>query len=133
MMKLNGVPLPPSMSLQDFFAKAKQGQMDAANGLLASPYMNDPNNLDVRLNTFMNMLNYNPENINGLDGSGSAALNAINYATHGTEMADENSYIDDQVIQQSGLDALPVRADAYFAYKDYGLPLWLATQKGLVK
>lgn len=131
MMKINGVPLPPGMTLSDFFAKAKQGLVDANIGNLVSPYLNDPNNLDTRLDVFTNMLNYSPENINLNNGSFDA-VNAINYATHGAEMADENSYTDEQVVQQLGLEALPIQADAITAYNRYGLPLWFAKLKGLV-
>jgi len=127
-MTIKGVPIPPNMTLNDFFSKANQGQDLANLGFLASPLMNDPNNLDSRLNVFMNMLGYDAGNIN-MANNNIDPIDAVNYATHGAQMGIENSIAD----ASSMIYDFPTTNKANTAYGGYGLPLWYAQMKGLVK
>lgn len=126
MIKFNGAPLPPEMSLQDFFNKAKQGNLDRGLGVLASPLANDPNYLDARLDLFENMLNYD---VSTAPAQSINAIDAINYATYGNQLGNEAALAD----VGSQIYDFPITSDSYNAKTEYGLPLWLAIQKGLVK
>lgn len=128
-MKINGVPLPPEMGLSDFFRLAKEGRMASDLGKLSSELYNDPNNLEPRLNLFMNMLNYDPSAISGNEYGYSDTMDAVNYATHGNQMGIENSLAD----SSSQLYDFPTTTAAFNAEARYGLPLWYAKMKGLVK
>ena len=126
---INGVLLPPGMELSDFFRLAKEGKMASDLGKLSSELYNDSNNLDSRLDLFMNMLNYNPGAINGNAYGHSNAIDAVNYATHGNQMGIENSLAN----ASSQIYDFPTTTAAWNAKAGYGLPLWYAKMKGLVK
>ena len=98
-------------------------------GKVSSELYNDPNNLDSRLDLFINMLNYNPGAINGNEYGHSNAIDAVNYATHGNQMGIENSLAN----ASSQIYDFPTTTAAWNAKAGYGLPLWYAKMKGLVK
>lgn len=129
-MKVNGVPFPPEMSLQDFFNKAKQGYTGAISGTLANPLFNQntPDALEARLEFFNDMLTpnvMNPEDVT-YNTPSSDVIGMLNLATHGDNFADDlsNSVFNDTIS--------PTNMAAEQAYNDYGLPLWFAKMKGLV-
>jgi hypothetical protein len=98
-------------------------------GKLSSELYNDPNNLEQRLDLFTNMLDYNPGAISGNEYGYSDTMDAVNYATHGNQMGIENALAN----SSSQLYDFPTTTAAWNAEAGYGLPLWYAKMKGLIR
>ena len=128
-MKINGIPFPSGMTLTDFFKKSKQGQLDSITGALSNPNLTEDNG---RLEFFTEALNpdttiANPEKFT-INTSNVNVVDALNNATDGNAFADVYS----KIVSPEGLSE-GIFKDAFNSYNDYGLPLWFARMKGLIK
>lgn len=128
-MRINGVPFPSGMTLTDFFAKAKQGQLDSITGALSNPNLTEDNG---RLDFFTEALNpntavANPEKFT-INTNDMHVVDALNNATDGNAFADFYSKVTSPEDLSGG-----ILEDVFNSYNDYGLPLWYARMKGLIK